>query len=203
MPLLFRGYTPAQNMSAFSILPNRIITMAERKPRRLEAGELWDYALRVLAGRACSTGEVREKLRRRAARAGDVDETLARLKDCGYLDDRRFAEGFAAARLSGDGFGRARVVRDLRARRVAPSLAETAAKRAYEGVDESALIDDFIRRKYRLAERGGLFQTDRDMANAYARLLRAGFRSGEIVKALKKFAKNPDLLDAFEPPEEE
>ena len=34
------------------------------------------------------------------------------------------------------------------------------------------------------------------------RLLRAGFRTGEILRALKKFAKNPDLLDGFEPPEE-
>ena len=40
------------------------------------------------------------------------------------------------------------------------------------------------------------------MASAYRRLVRAGFKTGEIVKALKKFAKNPELLDGFEPPEE-
>ena len=40
------------------------------------------------------------------------------------------------------------------------------------------------------------------MASAYRRLLRAGFRSGTIVKVLKKFARDPDLLDGFEPPEE-
>ena len=56
---------------------------------------LWQYALKILAGRAHSAGEMREKLRRRAARAGDVEEALARLKDLGYLDDRRFAERFA------------------------------------------------------------------------------------------------------------
>jgi regulatory protein len=176
--------------------------MPEHKTRALNAGKLWEYALRILGGRACSTGELREKLRRRAQRASDVEETLGRLKDCGYLNDRRFAEAFATARLSNDRLGRARVVRDLRARRVAPALAESAARQAYEGVDEGALIDDFIRRKYRLAERDGLFHDERDLANAYARLLRAGFRSGEIVGALKRFAKNPELLDGFEPPEE-
>jgi regulatory protein len=177
--------------------------MPERKPRLLDGPKLWEYALRVLAGRASSTGELREKLRRRAERSGDVDETLARLKDYGYLNDRRFAEGFASARLSNEKLGSARVLRDLRQRRVAPSLAESAVRQAYQDVDELALIEDWIRRKYRLAEREGLFRDDKDLARAYARLLRAGFRSGEIVAALKRFARNPALLDSFEPPEEE
>ena len=73
--------------------------MEERKIRLLDAEALWGYALKVLGGRAYSSGELREKLRRRAARSGDVDDILARLKDHGYLDDRRFAEGFAASRL--------------------------------------------------------------------------------------------------------
>jgi len=48
-----------------------------------------------------------------------------------------------------------------------------------------------------------LFEEEKDLAQAYRRLLRAGFRTGEILRALKKFAKNPDLLDGFEPPQEE
>ena len=68
-------------------------------------------------------------------------------------------------------------------------------------MDETALIEEWIRRKYRLAPRDGLFQEDKDVASAYRRLLRAGFRTGDILKALKRFARNPDLLDGFEPPE--
>jgi len=177
--------------------------MDERKPRLLDAGGLWSYALRALAARAHSTGELREKLRRRAARAGDVDEVLSRLKQDGYLDDRRFAENFAAARLANDRFGRGRVIQDLRQRRVAPALAEKTVRQVYEDVDEQALIDDWIRRKYRLAPREGLFEDEKDLAQAYRRLLRAGFRTGEILRALKRFAKNPELLDGFEPPQEE
>jgi regulatory protein len=176
--------------------------MNERKPRPLDKEALWAYTLKLLAGRAHSTGELRQKLRRRAERAGDVEETLARLKDLGYLDDRRFAESFAAARLANEKFGKTRVIQDLRQRRVAPSLAEGAVRKIYSEVDEQLLIDDWIRRKYRLAERDSLFQEDKDLAAAYRRLLRAGFRSGQIVQALKKFAKNPELLDSFEPPEE-
>jgi regulatory protein len=176
--------------------------MDERKVRLLDAKGLWSYALKILGGRAYSAGEIREKLRRRAARAGDVDDILARLKQDGYLDDRRFAEHFAAARLENDRFGRSRVVQDLRQRRVAPALAEKTVRDVYEEVDEQALIEDFIRRKYRTAPREGLFEAEKDLAQAYRRLLRAGFRTGEILRALKKFARNPELLDGFEPPEE-
>lgn len=176
--------------------------MDQPKVRRLDADSLWVFALKALAGRAHSTGEMREKLRRRAERASDIDDVLARLKDCGYLDDRRFAEGFAAARLSNERFGRTRVIRDLRQHRIAPTLAERSVRDVYENVDEQALIEDWVRRKYRLASRETLFQEDKDLAAAYRRLLRAGFKTGDIVGVLKRFAKNPDLLDAFEPPEE-
>jgi regulatory protein len=171
--------------------------MAERKPRPLEDDQLWTYALKLLAGRAHSQGELREKLRRRAARAGAVEEILARLKDDGYLDDRKYAESFAAARLANDKLGSGRVMRDLRQRRIAPSLAERTVRRVYQDVNEEALIEDWVRRKYRLASRESLFQEDKDVAAAYRRLLHAGFRSGEILRVLKRFARNPELLDSF------
>jgi tripartite-type tricarboxylate transporter receptor subunit TctC len=53
-----------------------------------------------------------------------VDAVLAKLKDAKYLDDQRFAENYAAARLENEGFGKMRVLRDLRQHRVAPKLAE-------------------------------------------------------------------------------
>jgi len=176
--------------------------MDERKVRHLDGEGLWHYALRVLGGRAHSTAEMRAKLDRRAARPEDVERVVARLKESKLLDDQRFAEGFAEARLSNEGFGKTRVIRDLRNHRVAPALAEKTVGEVYQDVDESALIEDWIRRKYRNTPREGLFREDKDLASAYNRLLRAGFRGGEIVRVLKKFAGNPDLLDGFEPPEE-
>jgi regulatory protein len=176
--------------------------MDERKVRHLDNEHLWDYALKALGARAHSTGELRVKLQRRAARAEDVEEVLRRLKESKYLDDGRFAEGFATARLANERFGKTRVLQDLRQRRVAPALAEKTVKAVYEDVDEAALIEEWVRRKYRTAQREGLFQEDKDMAGAYRRLLRAGFRTDAIVRVLKKFAKNPELLDSFEPPEQ-
>jgi regulatory protein len=176
--------------------------MARKPPPRLDADALSDYAVRLLAGRAHSIGELRRKLERKAAQAADVEPVLARLKEHGYLDDRKFAESYAEARRGENRFGRNRVLRDLRERRVAPALAERTVEHVYSEVNEEALIEDFLRRKYRTAPREGLFQEDKDLASAYRKLARAGFRAGDIVRVLKRFAKDPDLLDGFEPPEE-
>src|SRR5579864_6412385 len=172
----------------------------QRTPRKLEAEGLWELALRALGGRASSTGEIRQKLRARAARAEDIEPVLKRLKEYGYLDDRQFAESYTSARLENQRLGKARVAEELRRRRVAPALAESTVRKAYENVDEIALIEEFIRRKYRSAPREALFRDQKDLASAYRKLMRAGFASGNAIRALKRFAANPELLDDFEPP---
>ena len=166
--------------------------------RKLDEAGLYEYAVRALGGRAHSIGELKEKLRRRAGRADDVERVVARLKEHGYLDDRRFAESFAAARLENHRLGRTRVLRDLRQRRVAPALAERTVGQLYRQVDEAALIDEWIRRRLRAAPRD-----QKELASAYRRLLRAGFGSGEILRALKKLAAHPELLEGFEPPDQD
>jgi len=173
-----------------------------RAPRRLDAVALWDYAVKALAGRACSSGELRQKLLARAATKDDVEASMSRLKDYGYLDDRRFADSFAAARLENQRLGKARVLQDLRRRRVAPVVAEASVRKAYQDVDELSQIEDFIRRKYRSVPRESLFRDAKDLASAYRRLLRAGFQSGNAIRVLKRFAANPELLDDFQPPAE-
>jgi len=104
----------------------------------------------------------------------DVDATLSKLKASRYLDDRRFAESFAAARLENQRIGKIRVIQDLRRRRVAPALAEASVHKAYAGVDEAKLIEEFIRRKYRGTGREGLFENQKDLGSAYRRLCEPG-----------------------------
>ena len=50
--------------------------------------------------------------------------------------------------------------------------------------------------------REGLFQEEKDLAAAYRRLLRAGFKTGEIIRTPAASAKDPGLLDTPEPPKE-
>jgi regulatory protein len=166
-----------------------------KRKRLLDLSELWDYALKSAGSRAQSTGEMRTKLKQRAVRSEDVEITIEKLKEYGFLDDKRYAENFAAARLENDGFGRQRALRDLAQRRVSPTVAGEAVEQTYSGQDENALIEAFIRRKYRNADREKLFQEDKDLASAFRRLRLAGFQSGNIVKILKQFAANPEKLD--------
>ena len=143
-------------------------------------------------------GELRAKLRPRAASDEDIESTIVRLKDCGYLNDRRFAESFTAARLQNQGLGKRRVIQELLKHRVAPALAETTVRQTYETVDETGLIEAYVRRKFHRAADGAIFADENDLASAYRRLLRAGFGGGNILRVLKRFAANPELVDQFE-----
>jgi len=177
--------------------------MTQGKRKRLDAVALWEYALRAVSGRAHSAGELREKLRQRAERAADVDAVVVRLKEHGYLDDRRFAETFAMARRDNQGFGGVRVMRDLRARRVAPKLAEQAVRQAYSDVDETELIESYLARKYRRVALAEFLYEPKNLAAAYRRLRLAGFTSGNVIRVLKRHASEAELLEECEPPEEE
>ena len=166
--------------------------------QRLEREALFEYALRSLGARAQSMGELRQKLERRAASPDDVPQVLARLKECGYLDDRRYAEAIAASRLENQGLGRARVIQDLRKRRIAPALAEKAVADAYRETDETGLIEAYLRRKYRNVVFDEFLAEPKNLAAAYRRLRTAGFSSANSVKVLKRFAREPEILDGLE-----
>src|SRR5580704_8488365 len=123
-----------------------------------------NYALRLLGGRAHSMGELKEKMRQRAERPESVESVLAKLKTAGYVDDRKFAENYAASRLENQGLGKMRVLRDLRQRRVAPKLAEQVTDKTYEKTDEANLIEEFLRRKYRGKDLGAFFREEKNLA---------------------------------------
>jgi len=176
--------------------------MAERTPRKLAAEALWTYALRVLAAQARSVAELRGKLAERARRPEDVPAILARLKQYGYLDDRRFAEGYSAARLENQGFGKERVLRDLRRRRVAPRLAEEAVRAAYQDSDELRLVESYLRRKYRNILLEEYLADPRHLAAVYRRLRSAGFSPASILRVLSGLGGDADWLAAAEEPPE-
>lgn len=176
--------------------------MAKRPPQPLDREKLLNVALRALGGRAHSSGELREKLRRRAQSAEDVDAVLAKLKEAGYLDDRRFAEAYAAARLQDQGLGKMRVLRDLRQRRVATKLAEQVTEQTYDKTNETDLIEDFLRRKYRGKQLGAFFSEEKNLAAAFRRLRYAGFAAGTSIRVLKRYANQPEVLDSLESEED-
>jgi regulatory protein len=176
--------------------------MPPRPPRPLDADGLFQYALRLLGSRAQSSGEVREKLRRKAADTREVEGVLGRLKDLGYLNDARFAESFTAARLENQGFGRGRVLRDLGQRRVAPALAAKVVGKAFEGLDETRLIEDYLERKFRGKRLSDWLAEEKNLASAFRRLRTAGFSAGNSIRVLKRYAARAEELESLDEPEE-
>jgi len=177
---------------------------SRKPPAPLDIEGLLAYSARILTARAQTTSELRQKLTRRAAQRGDVDEVIRRLKENGYLNDQRFAESFANWRRDSDGVGKTKVVRDLMARRVAPELAKKTAEAAYSGTDEIVLIEQYLQRKFRGKNLGALLQEEKHLASAFRRLRTAGFSAGSAIKVLKRYAAQAERLEDIaeeDPPE--
>ncbi|HEY3458173.1 MAG TPA: regulatory protein RecX [Bryobacteraceae bacterium] len=174
--------------------------MGIRNNPKLDEKSLWEYALRVLSQRAHSAGEIRQKLLKRAQSAADLEAVLAKLREYEMVDDRRFSEAFAAARLQNDGFGRYRILNDLRRTRVSASVAEGAVNRAFTGTDEQQLIERYLTRKYRNVDLTQFLKEEKNLASAYRRLRTAGFSSGSAVAALKRYSQRVEEFS--EPPED-
>jgi regulatory protein len=169
--------------------------LGSRAPKKLDADGLWGYSLKLLGGRAQSIGEVRQKLSRRAEHEPDVDTTLEKLREYGYLNDARFAENYATYRKDNEGFGRMRVLRDLQQRRVAPKVADTAIQQVFQGTDEIEQIEAFLQRKYRNQNLGEMLQDQKKLQSLYRRLRYAGFSSGATVKVLKRYASEAEHIE--------
>jgi regulatory protein len=178
--------------------------MGLKRKLRLDAEELYVFAVRALGTRAYSTADMRRKLVQRAERPEDVPGVIARLKEHRFLDDQGFAAAFASARLENQGFGKARVLRDLAGRRVQPAIAQQAVEKTFEGRDETALVEAYLARKYRNIDLGRFLAEEKNLASAYRRLRHAGFSSGTSVRVLKRHAERAGELEALEdetPPE--
>lgn len=177
----------------------KIRPMNKRPPRLLDAEGLWSFALKVLGMRALTVSELREKLRGRALEPSDVDGVMAKLGEYGYLNDVKFAESFATARRDNQGFGKRRVMMDLKQRRVAPQIAEQAIAQTFQGVDETVMIEQFLARKFRGKKLNEYLQVQKNLAAAFRRLQYAGFSAGPAIQVLKRYAAQADELEPEEP----
>jgi regulatory protein len=169
-----------------------------RSPKLLDEAALWNYALKALRARALSASELRQKLARRAEPSVDIAQILSKLREYGYLDDQRFAAGYASARLNNQGLGKMRVLRDLRQRRVAPAVAERAVAETFAEVDELALIEQYLGRKYKSVKLSEYLAEPKNLAAAYRRLRYAGFSSANCIRVLKRFAAEAEELESLE-----
>jgi regulatory protein len=166
-----------------------------RAPPKLGPEALWEYALRILAHRPYSSAEIQQKLSRRSDSSAGLTAVLNKLREYGLADDAKFSETFASARLQNQNFGSMRVLRELRAKRVASGVAQKAIEKTFAGVDEAELARRFLERKFRGKNLAELLKDKQQLASAYRRLRTAGFSGGAAFKVLKSYSK---VLEEFE-----
>ena len=171
-----------------------------KQPRKLDASELKQYALRLLAGRALSTDELRAKLTARALEPAAIDPIVEYLRDLKFLDDTRFAQHYTRLRLEGDGHGRSRVLRDLRQRKVAAPLAEKTVSEAFSAVDEVTMIEKYIARKYKTTDLPTYLSEQKHLASAYRKLRLAGFGSSNTIRVLRRYTSQADEIQEIDEP---
>jgi regulatory protein len=174
-----------------------------RSQSKLAPDQLWEYALRLLSQRAYSTGELRTKLATRAETAAVLNEVMAKLKEYEIVDDKKFAELYAASRRDNERFGKLRILRELKARKVPQAVAERAVAKIFSHVDEEALATQHLERKYRGSNLTEFLQEESRLASAFRRLRRAGFSTSSSIAVLKRFSSRASELESLpEEPEE-
>jgi regulatory protein len=143
-------------------------------------------AVKLLAAKPRSVEELRERLLEKAwADEAAVEYALAKLKEYGYLDDERFAFGFASYRVKQKPVGRQRLARDLQTKKIPKETAEAALELVYQETPEEELIARAIAKRVRLRGRP---TTRQETKSLYDHLLRLGFSYDLIIRKVREAA---------------
>ena len=173
--------------------------MAFARGRKLDnESELYQYAIGALARRMRSVAELKRLLRNRVDIETEIGQTLIelvtrRLKDQGYLNDRKYAAAYSAFRRDNEKFGRRRVITDLKAKGVVGDVLEKAVDASFAEVDEEKQAREYLRRK-RLRKP----QDQNQAARIFRQLMRAGFGSKTIFKILRNWDVKEEMLSVLD-----
>ena len=173
-----------------------------KKPRTLDPGELYEYAVRSLGSTMRTVAGLKRLLRRRVepGEAGDasVEAVILKLKQMNYLNDTRFAADYTRLRQENEKFGRRRVQQDLMQKGVHSELIAKTLSSAYDDLDEAELCRKYIARKRMKPP-----VDQKETARIIGRLMRAGFSTKTIFKVLKSWNVAEEAIDGLESIEED
>src|SRR3989338_2892116 len=152
-------------------------------PSRREGGDgegvnekIYDKAIKFLAMRLHTTGELRQKLELRGFKSGEIRLVLKKLEEQKFLDDARFAEIFVDNLKRYKDFGYYGVKAKLMERFIPSDIAESAL-RDYLSPDDELIV---ARRLIGKLRRQGRTEQEKLMRSMQSR----GFRSEVTRKAL-------------------
>ena len=143
-------------------------------------------AVKLLAAKPRSIEELRERLAERCSSKTIVETVIARLREYGYLDDERYALGYASSKVRQQPIGRRRLEMSLAKKKVARSVADEALNQVFAETSEEELLDRAIAKRVRLRGRP---KTRAEAKSLFDHLLRQGFPFelvGDKVRAVAK-----------------
>ncbi|MGB9177687.1 MAG: RecX family transcriptional regulator [Pyrinomonadaceae bacterium] len=147
-------------------------------------------AAKLLAAKPRSVAELRERLLEKEwTNEEAVDAVIQKLSEYGYLNDERFAFGYASFQVRQKPVGKQRLRRALALKKVDKETADEALKLVYEETPEEDLIDRAIEKRTRLRGRP---HTRAETKSLFDHLLRQGF-SYELVATKVRAAANADM----------
>lgn len=162
-----------------------------RTPEQIRA-RTFERAAKLLAAKPRSIAELRERLlERKGVTKVLVEEVIARLREYGYLDDERFALGYASAKMRQKPIGRQRLQRDLMFKRVDREVTEEVLDQVFAETPEEELIERALAKRTRLR---GQPKTRSEAKSLFDHLLRQGF-AFELVAEKVREAMQSELTD--------
>ncbi|HKQ51000.1 MAG TPA: RecX family transcriptional regulator [Pyrinomonadaceae bacterium] len=140
-------------------------------------------AVKLLAAKPRSVAELRERLLEKEWTSEEIVEAvLSKLGEYGYLNDERFAFGYASYKVRQKPVGRQRLQRDLQLKKVDRETAAAALKLVFEETPEEELIDRAIAKRTRLRGRP---QTRAEVKSLFDHLLRQGFSYDLVAQKIR------------------
>jgi len=136
----------------------------------------------MLARRSYSVAEMRRALEKKYPDSSQVPKAIARLRELHYLDDKKFAEHYASSLVRNRAYGRYRIRRELKAKLVDYRQIEPALQQAFGETSERELLEQALAKKLRTLR---LPLTRPRFHSLCQSLLRRGFNSGDIIKAVR------------------
>jgi regulatory protein len=146
-----------------------------------------------------------KRLLRQKQISGDVEtvigNVIGRLKDQRYLNDTEYAATYSTLRRDGSKHGRQRVITDLKIKGVHGDVIAKNVDDVYEAVDDEQQAREYLRKKRikqpsqaKRSDPAAMKKSQRETARVFRGLVRAGFRTGTVIKVLKKWDVEDELL---------
>ena len=129
-------------------------------------------AVKLLAAKPRSIAELRERLAERCSNKAIVETVIARLREYGYLDDERYALGYASSKVRQQLIGRRRLEQSLALKKVDRTVAGEALDQVFTETSEEELLDRALEKRVRLRGRP---KTRAEAKSLFDYLLRQGF----------------------------